>query len=40
MIKTGKHSYLTLLCECHEITDNNIHQVIIGDVALMHDDAP
>ena len=38
--KRWKLEYLTSLQEFHKTTGNNIQQVRIGDVVLVHDDAP
>ena len=38
--KRWKLEYLTSLWEFHKTTGNNIEQVRIGDVVLVHDDAP
>ena len=38
--KRWRLEHLTLLCEFHKTTGNNIQKVQIGDVVLVHDDIP
>ena len=35
-----KHEYLTALRETHKTTGNNMQEVKVGDVVLVHDDVP